>query len=259
MAVEQLGFVHDFRPSSSGFTLEELRKIFATARECRARMAAKYSSLTAELRVRDSDRPWREFLEIAGEPQFSAIVDIVQKAPPSEGRDLAGDIMAELLHPCAVGRLLEAHERRGDSVLSRPPLDIYRNLGGIGTEAAATALMWLWGCKWDADIASALAMCDSEAAQDFLMRQARQHPNAHVRSMCIAGVFHPITREKCEFFVERLEKGGYNEQYFALYAINDLKVAYAADALVSLRKTTTDLAFIGLIDEALPLLRQLRA
>jgi hypothetical protein len=36
-----------------------------------------------------------------------------------------------------------------------PPLDIYRNLGGIGKEAAAKALMWLWGCNWNADIAGA--------------------------------------------------------------------------------------------------------
>lgn len=241
-----------FLNGSSAEKLEVLKGLLGKAAECRARADARACPWPESEHASEAPRPWEEFSAIIGETLFSAIEEIVRQEPPSELREFAGDIMAHIWHPCAIGRLLEKHERRGDTVLTKPPLDIYRDLSGIGTEAAAKALMWLWGCKWDADIAGALAMCRGENVQNFLMEQARAHPNSHVRATCIAGVTHPITPEKAAFLVERLENGSYNEQYYSLYMISELRVARAAEALAAFRRKTSDRAFTGLIDEALP-------
>lgn len=190
-----------------------------------------------------------------GEPLFGLVLAIVRSDPPSEVRELAGDIMAHLWHPCAVGRLLEDYERRHrDMVEHKPPLGIYKNLGGIGTEAAARALMWLWGTKWDADIAGALGMCDSDAAQDFLVKQARAHSNAHVRAMCMGNLKPPVTKEKADLFMERLRDEESGECFVALCMIKDLQVACAAEALVALRARTENRMYASFISKILPVL-----
>ena len=236
--------------------LEVLKELYVLALECRARTDALPDYFSENPTSRESKKPWRELLEIVGQPLFDLLVAIVQQGPPSEVRDLAGDILSELWHPGAIGRLLQDYERNIDAVAHTPPLAIYKNLGGIGTDAAARALIWLWGGKWDADIAAALGMCDTEVAQEFLIKQAREHCNVHVRATCIGYLNSPVTTAKAELLLERLENGEYNERFYAIYKINILRLTCAVTALRALRRKTKDTIFTGLIDETLPLLGQ---
>jgi hypothetical protein len=236
--------------------LAALRALYYQAKSCRADAEARRTASPDAYIIPDDLKPWREFSALAGASVFSALQELVRQEEPSTARALAGDIMAQVLHPCAIGRLLEAYELRGDAVLAAPQLDIYRNLGGIGNEAAAKALMWLWGCKWDADIAATLGMCNTEVAQEFLIKQAREHGNVHVRATCIGYLNSPVTTAKAELLLERLENGEYNERFYAICKINILRLNCAATALKALRRKTRDAAFRGVIDETLPLLGQ---
>lgn len=239
-----------------GEKLEVIKELYAPARECRKRTDAFLNSSLENTVVAESDKPWREFRNIVGEPLFELVMGIVQNDPPSEVRDQAGDIMAHLWHPCAVGRLLEAYERHRPVLEHSPPLAIYKNLGGIGTEAAARALMWLWGSRWDADIAGALGMCASDAAQSFLVRQAREHSNVHVRAMCMANLKLPVTKEKADLYIDRLQSVNGNECFVSLCMIDALKVACAAAALADLRAKTQNAMYVNFINKILPALKE---
>jgi len=226
-----------------------LRELFALAEQSRAKADAP-DSCGSDHR----GKPWREFRGIVGRPLFDQITAIVRYAPPSEVRELAGDIMALLRYPCAIGRLLELYERHLPTINDSPPLTIYKNLGDIGTGGAARALMWLWGTKWDADIAGALGRCNSTAAQDFLLRQARIHPNSYVRQMCIAYLKLPLTKDKTDLFIDRLRNGGYNERFTAILKVQELRVTCAAETLISMRAENKNKSLVGFINEALPVL-----
>lgn len=212
--------------------LEILAKLSVLAGQCRA-----HSDEPADP---DSDgpraRPWLEFRELTGRPLFNQLLAIVRYEPPSPVRELSADIMVLLEHPCAIGRLLELYEQRLSTVNETPPLAIYRNLGLIGTGGAARALMSLWGGRWDADIAAALGMCKSAAAQRFLLRQARLHNNPYARAQCIAYIKAPLTKEKTELFVDRLCNGSYNERFFAILKVQELRATGAAETLTLMRK-----------------------
>jgi len=236
--------------------LEVLVELYATAKECRARADVLLSSSSESFTLREAHNPWRQFRDIIGEPLFDIILTIVRLDQPSDVRALAGDILAHLGHPEAVGRLLEDYENHRNEIDNYPPLAIYGNLGRIGTDAAARALIWLWGTKWDADIAGALGRCNSDMAQDFLLMQARAHSSVHVRSMCMGNLKAPVTKEKVDLFLDRLENGEYNECFTAIYMINILRVESAANALLALRAKTGDKIVIKFIKETLLLLEQ---
>ena len=235
--------------------LEVLKELLEIANGCRACAEAQLKSVQEGQAARNL-KPWCEFQNIVGEPIFDTILQIVKNYPPSGVRELAGDIMAQLWHPSAIGRLLEDFEQRRDPLAERPPLRIFRSLGGIGTEAAARALMWMWGTKWDADVACALEMCDSLEAQDFLLRQAREHSSVYVRSMCMAHLKAPLTPAKEDLFIDRLKFGTHDEKFIAILKIQELGVIGAMDALVLARGGNGDRDLIGFINEALATLRQ---
>ncbi|HBB65921.1 MAG TPA: hypothetical protein DCZ93_01195 [Elusimicrobia bacterium] len=239
--------VLDFGGCSHREKLEMLAELSVLAGGCRSRSDAPVESEVDGLRA----RPWREFRELTGRPLFDQVLAIVRYGPPSPVRELAGDIMVLLEHPCAIGRLLELYEQRLATVNESPPLTIYRNLGLIGAGGAARALMSLWGGRWDADIAAALGMCKSNAAQNFLLQQAGEHNDSYVRQMCIAYLKSPLTKEKIDLFIDRLCNGSYNERYVAILKVQELRVVGAAEALALMRKKTENESLACFIKDAL--------
>lgn len=227
-----------------------LRELFALAEESRAKADAPSDDYGVVL----GDKPWREFCGIVGRPLFSQLTAIVRYDSPSEVRELAGDIMVLLMHPCAVGRVLELYERRIATVDASPPLGTYKSLGDIGTGGAARALMWLWGTRWGADMAGALGRCKSSAAQDFLLRQAGTHPNSYVRQMCILYLKSPLTKEKIDLFIDRLRNGTYNERFSAILKVKELRVGRAVQTLMAMREESENTDFIRFINDTLPIL-----
>lgn len=227
--------------------LEILAELFELAKQCRSRSDKPADSDFDGPRA----RPWREFRTLVGRLLFDQLLAIVRDGPPSPVRELAGDIMVALEHPCAIGRLLELYEQRLPRINESPPLTIYRDLGVIGTGGAARALMSLWGGRWDADIAGALGMCKSNAAQDFLLRQAGKHNNPYVRQMCIAYLKSPLTKEKTDLFIDRLCNGSYNERYVAILKVQELRAAGAAGTLALMRKKIENESLAQFIKEAL--------
>ncbi len=221
--------------------LTVLAELSGTACECRA--------------VSGSREPWREFKAVVGAQVFEALLEIVRHAPPSELRARAGDIMARVLHPSAIGRLLEAFEERRETLAEDPPVRILKTLGGIGDEAAVRALMWLWGSGFDGEVAGALGMCDSAAAQDFLLSNAVAHGNSYVRAVCMAHLKPPVTQEKQWLFLDRLETGTQNEQFVAVMKIKELRLRRAVALLVSLRARDVDAVLRNAINEALAAFR----
>lgn len=195
--------------------------------------------------------PWREFQAVVGKQAFEALLELVRHAPPSEVRARAGDIMAQVLHPCAIGRLLEAFEARRETLAEDPPVRILKTLGGIGDEAAARALMWLWGSGCDDEVAGALGMCESSCAQDFLLDNAAAHGNSYVRAICMAHLKPPVTKEKQELFLLRLETGTQNEQFVAVMKVKEMRLRRAVPLLVSLRARDVDAVLRNEISEAL--------
>jgi len=230
--------------------LAALRELFALAEQSRAKADAP----SDDYGVVPGDKPWREFRGVVGRQLFGQLTAIVRYGPPSEVRELVGDIMALLLHPCAVGRVLELYERRASEADDPPPLRVYKNLGDIGTGGAARALMWLWGSRWGADMAGALGRCKSSAAQKFLIREAVAHPNSHVRQMCIAYVKLPLTKAKIDLFIDRLLNGTYNERFTAILKVQELRVGRAAQTLMAMREDSENTDFIKFINDTLPVL-----
>lgn len=217
--------------------LAALDELSETACECRAQAGSR--------------EPWRKFRDVIGERAFEALLGIVQHAQPSELRARSGDILAQVLHPSAIGRLLEAFEERRETLAEDPPVRILKTLGGIGTEAAVQALMWLWGSGCDAEVAGALGMCDSAAAQDFLLNNAVAHDNSYVRAVCMAHLKPPVTKEKQRLFLDRLETGTQNERFVAVMKVKELRLKRAVPVLVSLRALDTDTVLRNAISEAL--------
>ncbi|HBA62016.1 MAG TPA: hypothetical protein DCZ92_14620 [Elusimicrobia bacterium] len=235
--------------------LAVLNELTEASDECRARADQLPRAAFKEPGVREKYAPWLEFRKILGEPLFEAIVEIARQERPSPVRALAGDILAQLWHPAAIGRLLEAFESRLETLSENPPLRIFLDLGGIGTEAAVKALMWLWGTEWDADAAGALGMCDSGTAQDFLLANASVHPDPYVRSICLAHLRPPITKEKADLFIARLFSGTQSERFIAAMKVKEFRLAAAVPALISARARKDDEALMDMIDEALAVLR----
>lgn len=221
--------------------LAALEELSETAAECRA--------------VAGSREPWREFKAAVGAPAFEALLEIVRHAPPSEVRARSGDIMAQLLHPSAVGRLLEEFEERREALAENPPVRILKTLGGIGDEAAVRALMWLWGSGCDEEVAGALGMCESAAAQGFLLSNAAAHCNSYVRAVCMAHLKPPVTKEMQELFLARLESGTQDERFVAVMKVKELRLRRAVPVLVSIRKLDMDSVLRDAISEALAALR----
>jgi hypothetical protein len=244
-------FTHVSRALNGGSQEEKLavlRELFALAEQSRAKADAPSDDYGVVLGA----KPWREFRGVVGRQLFDQLRVIVRYDPPSEVRELAGDIMVMLMHPCAVGRVLELYERLSIDVNESPPLRIYKNLGDIGTGGAARALMWLWGTRWGADMAGALGRCKSSAAQKFLIREAVTHPNSHVRQMCIAYVKLPLTKAKIDLFIDRLLNGTYNERFTAILKVQELRVGRAAQTLMAMREESENADFVGFINDALP-------
>lgn len=239
-----------------GEKLAVLEQLFEIACECRDKADSVHRPAFSKPAGRGDFRPWQEFLGIVGEPFFKALIEIVQNTTPSEVRARAGDIMAQVWHPCAIGRLLETFEERREAKSDLPSSGIFKNLGGIGTEAAAKALMWLWGTGFDAEVAGALGMCDSAAAQDFLLRNAREHASPYVRSVCIAHLNLPVTEEKTDLLINCLETGTQHEQFVAAMKVKEFRVARAAPALRLLRAGTGDTVLVKVIDAALSVLKE---
>lgn len=221
--------------------LAALDELSETSAECRA--------------VAGSREPWREFQSVVGVPVFEALLEIVRHAPPSEVRARSGDIMAQVLHPCAIGRLLEAFEERRETLSEDPPVRILKTLGGIGDEAAVRALMWLWGSGCDDEVAGALGMCDSAAAQDFLLNNAVANGNSYVRAVCMAHLKAPVTKEMQELFLARLKTGTHDERFVAVMKVKELRLRRAVPLLVSLRAQAVDAVLRDAISEALAALR----
>lgn len=217
--------------------LAALDELYETACECRTETGSR--------------EPWRKFRAVIGERAFEALLELVRRAPPSALRARSGDIMALVLHPSAIGRLLEAFEERRETLAEDPPVRILKTLGGIGTEAAVRALMWLWGSGCDDEVAGALGMCDSAAAQDFLLNNALTHGNSYVRAVCMAHLKAPVTKEKQELFLDRLETGTQNERFVAVMKIKELRLRRAVPLLVSLRALDIDAVLRNAIGEAL--------
>lgn len=241
----------------SGETREKLKflkELLELANACRAHVDSLPESVFEDPVARKKAKPWREFRKITGKPLFDALVELVRHESPSEVRELAGDIMAQLWHPCAVGRLLEDFEQHRDTLAERPPMRIFMNLRGIGTEAAARALMWMWGTKWDADVVNMLTRCDSEEAQSFVVRQATEHSRVHVRLRCMMSLALPLTEEKEALIMERLKSGTHDEQFVAVMKIQEFGMVQAANLLASVRANTRE-PVTGLIDEVLLSLR----
>lgn len=246
-------FAQVSRALSSGSQEEQLaalRELFVLAEQSRAKVDAPSDDYGIIL----GDKPWREFHRVVGQPLFGQLTAIVRYAPPSQVRELAGDVMVLLMHPCAVGRVLELYERRIATVEASPPLGTYKSLGDIGTGGAARALMWLWGTRWGADMAGALGRCKSSAAQDFLLRQAGTHPNSYVRQMCILYLKSPLTKEKIDLFIDRLRNGTYNERFSAILKVKELRVGRAAQTLMAMREDRENTDFIKFINDTLPIL-----
>ncbi|MHB0995350.1 MAG: hypothetical protein ACYC2I_03160 [Elusimicrobiales bacterium] len=241
----------------SGETREKLKflkELLELANACRAHVDSLPESVFEDPVARKRAKPWREFRKITGKPLFDALVELVRHESPSEVRELAGDIMAQLWHPCAVGRLLEDFEQHRDTLAERPPMRIFMNLRGIGTEAAARALMWMWGTKWDADVVNMLTRCDSEEAQSFVVRQATEHSRIYVRLCCMMSLALPLTEEKEALIMERLKSGTHDEQFVAVMKIQEFGMVQAANLLTSVRANTRE-PVTGLIDEVLLSLR----
>lgn len=241
------------RSGDTGEKLAALEELLEIACKCREKTDAVQRTARAAPSVRKY--PWHEFRGIVGEPVFAALVEIVQNTAPSEVRARAGDIMAQVWHPCAIGRLLETFEERREAKADLPSSGIFRNLGGIGTNAAARALMWLWGSGFDAEAAGALGMCESDAAQEFLLGNALRHSSPYVRSVCIAHLNPPATEEKIALLINRLETGTQNEQFIAAMKVKEFRAARAVPALLALRAGNTDMVLIKIIDEALAVLK----
>jgi len=231
-----------------------LEELLGDARACRIRYEAARDFLAAP-GASEAQLPWREFRDIAGAPVLEALLAMVAAPVPSEPRAMAGDIMALLLHPSAIGRLLEMFEERRETLAEDPPVGLLRDLGGIGTAAAVNALVWLWGSGCDDEIAGALGLCDSAAAQDFLLRGAVSHENSYVRAVCMAHLKPPMTEEKMELFLSRLRAGTQNEQFVAVMKVKELRVARAVPLLVSLKAVNQDGILRKAINEALSVLR----
>ncbi|MHB0996908.1 MAG: hypothetical protein ACYC2I_11115 [Elusimicrobiales bacterium] len=242
----------------SGEPLEKLKflkELLEIANACRACAESLPDTVLEDPAAREKAKPWREFQRITGKPLFDTLLEIVRQETPSEVRELAGDIMAQLWHPSAVGRLLEDFEQHRDTLAEKPPMRIFRNLGRIGTEAAARALMWMWGTKWDADVVSALGMCRSEEAQDFILRQAAGHSSSYVRLVCLMYLVLPLTEEKEAFILNRLKSGTHDEQFVAIAKVKELGMVQAADTLIALRANNRTGLPVGEIDNALSALR----
>ena len=233
-----------------------LAELLEISNGCRACTEAQPDSLLEDPAARENAKPWRKFLDIVGQPLFDILLGIVAQEPPSEVRELAGDIMAQLWHPCAVGRLLEDFEQHRDTLTKKPPLRIFRNLGGIGTVAAAKALMWMWGTRWDADVVNALGMCDCETVQDFLLRQATEHSGVHVRLVCLMSLSAPLTTRKEALLLDRLRQGTHDERFVAIMKVEELKATWAIPELMALHAAETDFNFARFIGEALVKLRE---
>lgn len=164
-------------------------------------------------------------------------------------------MLALLGHPSAIGRLLELYERGLESVKLKPPLEIYRRLGEIGTGGAVRALISLWGTKWDADVISALYLCGSGAAQAFLIRQGLEHPKAYIRFMCLASLKAPLTESKEALLVDRLRHGTHDERFVAITKVEELKATRIIPELLALRAADIGERFPGFIEETVATLK----
>lgn len=238
--------------------LPVLSGLYALAEECRAKAELIPYAAFKEPAVRENCAPWREFRAMIGAELFGVLVELVGQERPSRVRAQAGDIMACLWHPCGIGRLLEKFEERRETLEEDPPVRILRDLGAIGTEAAAKALVWLWGSGMDADAAGALGICFGTAAQDFLLTNALVHTDSYVRSICLAHLRPPITKEKADLFITRLSCGTQNERFIAAMKVKEFRLAAAVPALISARARKDDGALLGVIDEAIAALRGVR-
>jgi hypothetical protein len=235
--------------------LEFLKELLELANACRANIDSLPETVFEDPVARKIAKPWREFQKITGKPLFDALLELVRQETPSKVRELAGDIMAQLWHPSAIGRLLEDFEQHRDTLAKKPPMKIFVNLRGIGTEAAARALMWMWGTKWDADVVNMLSRCDSDEAQKFILRQATEHSSAYMRFVCLMHLTAPLTEEKEALIMERLKSGTHDEQFVAVMKVQEFGMVQAADRLIALRANNVTEVPVAVIDEAISSLR----
>ena len=236
---EQDKFVEILRFGESWEKLEAMRELEKLAKECRTRADAVLDRC-ATAAGKEKNKPWREFRRQTGLGLFNAVLDIAQGPPGSELRNLAADILAHLWHPAAVDRLVEDIKENGETLLNSQYSGIFVNLGGIGNESAARALISLWAEGGEYDIAGPLAACNSKAGDAFLMLQARENKDPAVRGHCICCLSATPTEEKTDFLRERLKNTNHFEQSATVRKIAQMCLVSMAPELIAVYNQSED-------------------
>jgi len=246
---------HALRFGESWEKLAAMRELEEVAKDCRVAAERALAGVVDKAEL-ERKKPWREFRRRIGFGLFGEVLDIAQGPPGSDLRDLAADILAHLWHPAAVDRLLEDIRCNGADLLPSQYTGIFVNLGGIGNEPAARALMELWdeGCAYDA--VGPLGACGSRAAEAFLMRQACENKDHTLRGYCICFLNSMPTQEKVDFLREKLKRGTGFERSAAVRKIAQMGLHSLAPELLAAYGQSDDEALKKEIFETLRYMRK---
>lgn len=219
--------------------LAALREFEEIAKEVREQAEPDLSTWPSAV-LREKSKPWRKFRGLVGFPVFNIMLEIAQGKGNTRLRELAADILAHLWHPAAVGRLVEDIRKNSKTLRPNQVTGIFVNLGGIGNEPAARALISLWaeGCEYD--IARPLAACNSKAGDAFLMLQARENKDPAVRGHCICCLSATPTEEKTDFLRERLKNTNHFEQSATVRKIAQMCLVSMAPELIAVYNQSED-------------------
>ncbi|MHB0995862.1 MAG: HEAT repeat domain-containing protein [Elusimicrobiales bacterium] len=219
--------------------LEAMRKLEEIAKECRS-AANPLLAKCDDPAKKEKLKPWREFRKRIGFPLFDLVLDISKGPAGTELRDLAADILAHLWHPSAVDRLVEDLLENGDKLRGGQFNGIFENLGGIGNEPAARALLRLWDEGYRYEVIFPLGSCNSKVGNAFLMRQARENPDATLRGYCILALRLEPTEENGALLLEKARSGDALESSAAIQKIGDMNMASLVPALISIHNQSDD-------------------
>lgn len=227
-----------------------MRELEAIAKECRTR-ANPVLDLCITPAERERNVPWRAFRRRIGFPLFDLVLDIAQGPAGSDLRDLAADILAHLWHPASVDRLVEDILENEESLCPSQISGIFENLGGIGNEPAAQALMKLWGEGYHYQVVFPLGACRSKAGNAFLIRQARENNDPTLRGYCVLASHLEATDENAAFLLERARNGAMMESSAAIRKICAMNLSSLIPALISIHNSSDDLMIRETIFDAL--------
>lgn len=219
--------------------LAVMRELEEIAKDCRSRANPLLAGCDDPTK-KEKLKPWREFRKRIGFPLFDLLLEISKGPSGTELRDLAADILAHLWHPSAVDRLVEDLLENGDKLLGSQFTGIFENLGGIGNEPAARALMRLWDEGYRYDVIFPLGGCDSKAGNAFLMRQAKESADAALRGYCILALRLEPNEENGAFLLERARSGNALESAAAIQKIGLMNLTSLIPSLISIHNQSDD-------------------